>query len=119
MHKCEAVIVTCMDFRFQPAIHKWAEANYGEGGFDRVAYAGGVKDLETVLGQIKLSRKLHGSEKVVLVNHEDCGAYGEAGTREKHEQDLKLAREKIKAEVEGVLVELYYLTLGKEFQLVE
>lgn len=118
-HRCKTAVVTCMDFRFQPAIHRWAEEKFGDGGFDRVAYAGGVKHLEAILEQVKLSKSLHDIETVVLVNHEDCGAYGEAGTRDKHEVDLKAARERVEAEIPGVTVELYFLTLGKEFQRVE
>ncbi|MBI2009868.1 MAG: hypothetical protein HYS86_01685 [Candidatus Chisholmbacteria bacterium] len=118
-HTCKTVVVTCIDFRFQPEIHRWVEEKYGEGGFDRVAYAGGVKSLETILEQIKLARKLHHIDTVVLVNHEDCGAYGEAGTREKHGEDLKAAKERVEREIPGVTVELYFLTLDKKFERVE
>lgn len=118
-HTCKTIVATCIDFRFQPAIHRWIEEKYGEGGFDRVAYAGGVKSFDTVLEQVKLSKKLHNIETVVLVNHEDCGAYGEAGTREKHEQDLRAAKERVEQEISGVKVELYFLTLDKHFEPVE
>lgn len=40
------------------------------------------------MSQIDISVKLHSIKKVVLTNHEDCGAYGAEGTEEKHRQDL-------------------------------
>src|SRR3990172_8777477 len=83
-HTCETAIVTCSDFRFQEYIDNRIAENFPPGSFDRVAIAGGVFDFEYVLKQIEISKRLHHIKKVVLINHEDCGAYGEAGTPEKH-----------------------------------
>lgn len=117
-HSCEAVIVTCIDFRFQEYINNWISGNFQPKSFDRVAIAGGVFDLDYVLKQIEISHRLHHIKKVILINHEDCGAYGETGTPEKHAEDLKNAAAKIKAQYPELEVEAYYLHLDGSFDKV-
>lgn len=34
-HKCEAIVVHCMDFRLQSYINQWLEANLPFGSYDR------------------------------------------------------------------------------------
>lgn len=110
-HSCETVIVTCIDFRFQEYINNWLTQNFAPKTFDRVAFAGGVKNLDTIMGQIDISHRLHHIKKAVLINHENCGAYGETGTREKHAEDLKNAAVKIKTQYPDLEIETYYLHL--------
>lgn len=117
-HSCETVIVTCIDFRFQEYINKWITEKFGPGTFDRVAIAGGVFDFDYVLKQVEISQRLHHIKKVVLINHEDCGAYGEAGTSEKHAEDLKNAALKIKTQYPEFEVETYYLRLDGIFEKI-
>lgn len=115
-HQAESIIVTCIDFRLQEAINSWISKNFQPKTYDRVALAGGVKDEETVLGQIDIAVRLHHIKKVVLINHEDCGAYGEMGTPQKHTQDLRDASSKILQQFPGVVVETYYLHLNGIFE---
>lgn len=115
-HQAEAIIITCIDFRLQEIINKWISQNFAPQTFDRVAWAGGVKDQPGILTQIEIAKRLHHIKKVVLINHEDCGAYGEAGTPEKHAQDLATAREQILSRFTDLLVDTYYLKLDGTFQ---
>lgn len=115
-HKCDALIATCIDFRFQKYIFDWISQNFETRTFDRVALAGGVFDFNYVLNQVGISKRLHYINKVILINHEDCGAYGEAGTAEKHAKDLKSAVDKIKAEYPDLEIEPYYLHLDGTFE---
>lgn len=115
-HNCEAVIVTCIDFRFQAFINSWISDNFGTKSYDRVSWAGGVKDQEGILKQIEISHRLHHIKKVVLINHEDCGAYGEEGTSEKHAADLKETQQKIKNQFPDIEIDLYYLHLDQTFE---
>lgn len=117
-HKAEAVIITCIDFRIQEAINNWISRNFAPKTFDRVAFAGGVKNLETILGQIDIAVRLHHIKKAVLINHEDCGAYGESGTPQKHAEDLRNAGSKIKAQYPDLRVDTYYLHLDGTFEPV-
>ena len=117
-HNAEAIIITCIDFRLQEAINNWISQNFAPKTFDRVALAGGVKNLEAIREQIEIAHRLHHIKKVVLINHEDCGAYGEEGTVEKHTEDLKIAKEKILSEYPNLAVDIYYLKLDGTFKLV-
>lgn len=117
-HIAEAIVVTCIDFRLQESINKWIAENFAPKTFDRVAFGGGVKNLDAILSQIKIANDLHHIKKVILVNHEDCGAYGEAGTLEKHLEDLKKAKKEIKKLYPELEVETYYLKLNGEFEKV-
>lgn len=115
-HSCDAVVVTCIDFRFQEYITNWIKENFPSQEHDRVALAGGVFGLETVLKQVEISNKLHHIRRVIFINHEDCGAYGEEGTYEKHVADLQNAASKVKEQFSKLEVETYYLRLDGTFE---
>lgn len=115
-HACEAIVVTCIDYRLQQSLNNWISQNFQPKSFDRVALAGGVKNLDIILSQIEIAHRLHHIKKVILINHEDCGAYGEIGTLEKHTQDLKNARIKIEKLYSDLKVETYYLHLDGAYE---
>ncbi len=117
-HTCEALVVHCMDFRLQKYLNDWMEKNYGSSKYDRVGIAGGVSDVYAVLKHVDLSNRLHKIRKVLLVNHEDCGAYGAAGTYERHKADLAEAEHKIAALYMNLIVEKYYLHLDGTFERI-
>ncbi len=117
--RCDALIVTCFDFRFQHFFDQWITAHLEPGRYDRVALAGGVLNWEVVSHQVELARRLHGVSRVVLVNHEDCMAYGEEGTPKRHRLDLKLARERLLEQYPELTVELYYARLDGPLEPVE
>lgn len=81
-HNCNNLLLTCIDFRFNEAIHEWAEKQGLIKDFDLVALAGAQKNfLEedtrgVALKQLDISSRLHGIKTVLLVAHQDCGAYG-------------------------------------------
>ncbi|MBI2011517.1 hypothetical protein HYS91_01995 [Candidatus Daviesbacteria bacterium] len=115
-HQAEAIVVTCIDFRLQEYINEWLSQKFSAKTFDRVAFAGGVKNIDTILTQIEIANKLHHIKKAVLINHEDCGAYGELGTVKKHTQDLRNAAAKIKEQFPNLEVDTYYLHLDGRFE---
>lgn len=88
-HDCDAILVTCIDFRLQKFIEDWARKNlHPEGKYDRVAIAGGVQDVDYVLKQVNTSIRLHNINTVLLVNHEECGAYPAGTTKTVHRQAI-------------------------------
>ncbi len=117
-HTCDAIVVMCIDFRFQEAFDHWLQENLGYGHYDRVGFAGGVKDWDKVLPQIDISKRLHKIKKVILVNHEDCGAYGESGSKAQHVTDMKLARQRILERFPDMDVAMYYATLDGNLERV-
>ena len=82
-----------MDFRFQSAITDWAESQGYTKDFDLVSLAGAQKAIldedtrATALKQVDLSVELHGSNQVVLISHQDCGAYGGSDAFENWEEE--------------------------------
>ncbi len=105
-----------MDFRFQSFIRKWADENIRNQSYDLISYAGASKDLDAILNQIDLSVRLHHIPRVVLIHHEDCGAYGPEGTFERHAADLLRAKEALRSRHPQLDIDLYYLKLNGEFE---
>jgi carbonic anhydrase len=113
-HSCQAIVITCIDFRIQEMIINWIKENI-KGNFDRVAITGSARRLPFILDQISLSHKLHHTKEVYLINHEDCGEYGKESTFENHKKDLLFARKTIRDLIPGFKVHLYYLKMNGEF----
>ena len=114
-HHCQAVIVCCIDFRFQKYIRKWIDENLKDETYDLIGFAGSTKDLDTILKQIDISVSLHHISQVVLMHHEECGAYGAESTLEKHSEDLLKARSAVHSRYPNLDISLYYITLSGEF----
>lgn len=112
----DTLVVHCIDFRLQAYLDSWLQRELGHGNYDRVSLAGGVFDFEPVLVQVRIAKRLHEIRSVVLINHEDCGAYGDEGTPERHQADLREASRKIKATFPDLKIETYYLHLDGEFE---
>ena len=112
----DAVIVHCIDFRLQAHLNRWLDENVGTGNFDRVALAGGVREFETVFKQIQTAERLHEVKHIILVNHEDCGAYGAEGTFERHNADLHVARERIRRVYPDLRIKTLFLYLDGKFK---
>jgi len=123
-HTCNYCVVTCIDFRFHPLLQSFF---YELGECDRVALAGASKAIvdedirDVVLKQINISQKLHNVTSVILVDHEDCGAYGgkKAVTSDKseinlHAQTLHQARDIIQKHLPGLTIELKFVKLNGE-----
>jgi len=118
-HTCDAIVVCCIDFRFQKYIRNWTDEKLKGKTFDLVGFAGSTKDLETVMKQIDISVRLHQIKEIHLIHHEDCGAYGAESTPEKHSEDLKKAKAEILKNHPTLEVNLYYLHLDGAFESVE
>ena len=115
-HKTDAIVVHCIDFRFQKYLDPWLQERFGHDNYDRVSLAGAVYDFDSVVRQIEISDRLHKIKKVILVNHEDCGAYGAEGNYERHKADLEEAEQRLEKEFGHLDVEIYYLHLDGEFE---
>ena len=83
-YHCDAAILWCFDNRFELGFRKFLK-RIGVVNSDPIKIAGGAKcmaspdheaDREFVLDQIRKSMRLHGTRRVILMVHSDCGAYG-------------------------------------------
>jgi len=107
-----------MDFRFQKYIRLWQEKELKRKTFDLVGFAGCTKNLTVIIKQIEISVKLHGTENVYLIHHEDCGYYKDKSTFERHKKDLLKAEKKILSLFPKVKVKLFYLHLDGRFEAI-
>ena len=87
--------------------------------YDCIAIAGGVKDLP--IEQIEVSIRLHQPKTIVLIQHEDCGAYGGSEKFENLEseknfqkEELQRAVQALKSEFSDVLAERFFILLSGE-----
>jgi len=117
-HSCLALVAHCIDFRFQKMINDFMEERIGEEGYDRLGVAGVTKDLEHFMAQLEISQRLHHIQKVIVIHHENCGAYGAESTPEKHREELLKAHQAISEKYPDLEVELYYLKLNGEFERI-
>jgi hypothetical protein len=83
-YQCDAAIVWCFDNRFELGFRKFLK-RMGIVSSDPIKIAGGAKILASpdtvaerdfVIDQIRKSIRLHGTRRVILMVHSDCGAYG-------------------------------------------
>lgn len=118
-HTCNGFVVACIDFRFQKFIKKWLEENFKDKTYDYVGFAGSTKNLDTIIGQLDISVRLHHISEVVLIHHEECGAYGTESTHDRHADDLNIARKQILVKYPQLKVNLYYLHLDGMFEEIK
>lgn len=124
-YRCDAAVVWCFDNRFELAFRKLLK-RIGVTHADPIRIAGGAKCLaapdqeperEFMLEQVRTSMRLHGTDRVVLMLHSDCGAYGglEAfgGDREiearHHRDELRRASAALRQAVPGISVACYFV----------
>lgn len=110
-HECEALVLTCMDFRFWEAtlIH-FVKENLGVQRFDVANIPGvsrGVAERNEMLANftkyvIQLAVEKHHIKKVILIHHATCGAYGISDA----EQELKTQTEDLK-KADAILGDLF------------
>ncbi len=119
MIRTEALVVTCLDYRLQEMLDGWIREHVGYGNYNRVALGGCVKNWEVIFSQVEMSRRVHSINRVVLINHEDCRAYGDDSHYERHCHDLRAARAHILEVFPDMKVEIYHLWLDGRFEAVE
>jgi hypothetical protein len=120
-HTAQAVALTCIDFRFRKALHDFFENELNLYAVDHKANGGGVKMIveegpvrEWIFKNFEIAFNLHKVDRVILINHQDCGAYGgkEAFASEEeeirhHEVQLRHAVSAIHAKFPDKQVEAY------------
>ena len=125
-YQCDAAVLWCFDSRFELGFSKFLK-RLGLVNIDAIKIAGGAKslasperasDCEFVLDQVQKSIRLHGTKRVILMVHSDCGAYGGlAGgfgknarlEAEHHERELTKAAEYVVEQIPGVDVQAYFV----------
>ena len=82
MKKYEAMVLSCMDPRFQPKVYKYLKAKKLTGKYSAFTIAGAAigvthkkfkKWHSTFIDNLSTSIKLHKIKKIIVINHKDCG----------------------------------------------
>jgi len=118
-HNSKALVISCIDFRFQSQVRKFLIDRGLEDNYDLVCTAGSIKSVDDhLVKQIKISSDLHHIEEIILINHQDCGAYGLEVTgneeMEIHKKDLIKAKNIISQDFPSITrdnISLYYFKL--------
>jgi carbonic anhydrase len=125
-YQCDAAILWCFDNRFDLGFRQFLQ-RIGVVHSDPIKIAGGAKCLaspereserEFVLDQIRKSMRLHGTRRVILMVHSDCGAYG--GLAEgfhgdvqaeslHHQRELNQAAANLSAAIPGLEIQGYFV----------
>jgi hypothetical protein len=126
-HSCKALAVHCIDFRIQKFVNEYLDERFPK-GYDRVAAPGGVRYIaqggeegKFELEECAVSYTLHHPKVFVLIQHEDCGAYGGSkafGSEEEERHFQKAELEKAAAVLQeafpGRSIETYFVYLSGE-----
>ena len=124
-YQCDASVVGCFDNRFE-ALNRKLLKRIGVVQPDPIKIAGGAKSLASpdhefhrtfVMDQIHKSMRLHGTERVILKVHSDCGAYGglahfhgdAAAEADHHCAELRRAAQFLKREIPSLRIDCYFL----------
>ena len=83
MKKYEAMVLSCMDPRFQQKVYRYLKGKKLTGKYSSFTIAGSAigvthkkfkKWHSTFIDNLSTSIKLHKINKLIVINHRDCGA---------------------------------------------
>ncbi|MFN3383773.1 MAG: carbonic anhydrase [Archaeoglobaceae archaeon] len=118
--ECVALVIACMDYRFQAPMYAWLNDIGLEGRYDLICFPGASKELDQkILDLVRLAVELHKIREVYVVHHEDCGAYRLAGFQKEQElhaqlEDMKKAKKRILERYPQLKVRLWFLRLNSK-----
>lgn len=122
-HHCDNLVINCMDFRFHEALESHLEEffQYKVFTYDSTGSVGGSFSVideetrETVFEAIDIAVEKHEIERIIIVDHIDCGGYGGSGRhtdedmeREFHSAKLREAYKIVKESFPSLDIVLLY-----------
>jgi len=135
-HRATALVLSCIDFRFVGLEQSFLSNQHLDQSYDWVALAGASLALtgfphpaeaEVFWDQLGLSKRLHDIRKVIILDHQDCGAYASlyrqpfpdlTSEQNLHAKYLNQAYEQIRQRYPDLEVELYFVKLTGEVSRV-
>lgn len=124
-HLKKILVVSCIDYRFWPQALSLLQKKYRV--FDLIQIAGASKNLTsplekedkiTLLENIEISMKLHNTQKIILVNHIDCGAYGGSIRFQSQKEEIKFHKEELKKAKEIIQYKFPQLVISTELLII-
>jgi len=106
-HQAKVLVISCIDFRFITIIRNYL-IDQGLGGkYDLITLPGASLNLEDATSSIATSITLHNPDEIYIFDHEDCGAYGEDNSNEKHVENLDKAKKYLSNKYPGRLIKVF------------
>lgn len=132
-HTCKGVVLHCIDFRFRKRLEEFLHERFLNEDYDLIVVAGSVKSLAGeregsgfLTEQFDISLRLHAPSIIVLVQHEDCGAYRGSAAFADFEAELNFQKEELrkaaaflKERFPEITVERYFIRLSGEVLTIE
>lgn len=132
-YQARALVLSCIDFRFITFEQSFLESQNLKQAYDWVALAGAslaltgfphAAEAEAFWDQLALSKKIHQISKVIILDHQDCGAYASKfeimpkddleAEQQIHTQYLNQAYQQVKQHHPELIIELYFMLLNGE-----
>ena len=125
----KAMVLSCMDPRFQPKVFKYLRKKKLTGKYSSFTIAGAAIGVtagkfktwhSTFWQNLETSIKLHKIKMLIVLNHQDCGAAKIINGKKKfnlniekkiHEKSFKLIRQKLKKKFPKITIETKIMSL--------
>ena len=126
------MVLSCMDPRFQPIVNNYLKKRKLNGKYSAFTIAGSAigvtaskfkKWHKSFWDNIDISIKLHKIKKLIVINHQDCGAakmmnnkkfFNNIIEEEIHKRSFKLIKNKFKKKYPSLSIETILISLNKK-----
>ena len=126
------MVLSCMDPRFQPIVNNYLKKRKLNGKYSAFTIAGSAigvtaskfkKWHKSFWDNINISIKLHKIKKLIVINHQDCGAakmmnnkkfFNNIIEEEIHKRSFKLIKNKFKKKYPLLSIETILISLNKK-----
>ena len=127
--KYKAMVLSCMDPRFQNLVHNYLKKQKLSGKYSAFTIAGAAVGVthnkfkkwhKTFYDNLSTSIKLHQIEKLIVINHQDCGAakivngkkaFNITNEQNIHKESFSKLKKEIKKRFPKLKVELNLMSL--------
>jgi hypothetical protein len=124
-YTADAAVLCCFDQRIRLAVHKFLQRQAILRP-DMIVVAGGARTLASprndferdfILEQVRMSIRLHRTQRMFLMSHSDCATYGglaafdgDRGSEARHhQQELQRAAQLVKAKFPELMVACFFV----------
>ena len=130
----KAMVLSCMDPRFQPIVYNYLKKKNLNGKYSSFTIAGAAigvtatkfkKWHKTFWDNIDTSIKLHNIRKLIVINHQDCGAakiingkkvFSKFNEQKIHNNSFKKIKKIFKKKYPKLNIELNIISLNKKIK---
>jgi len=130
----KAMVLSCMDPRFQPIVYNYLKKKNLNGKYSSFTIAGAAigvtatkfkKWHKTFWDNIDTSIKLHNIRKLIVINHQDCGAakiingkkvFSKFNEQKIHNNSFKKIKKVFKKKYPKLNIELNIISLNKKIK---